>query len=170
MDMTLASDVARGSRTVLGGVMDATLGLAEEGLEGSMVEDSVFAPRHPSVAELPASLPSSSNNSFDGGATATMKFSGLMMANNTLQLPHRSSQEEEEEEEFTRAPEQFFSYDPAALISRQRVVVAGQGPRPSCLRRAGEESTEGDTEMEKEAEATEGQGEMEKEAEATEGQ
>jgi len=174
MDMTLASHVARGSRTVLGGVMDATLGLAEEGLEGSMVEDSVFAPRHPSVAELPDSLPGSSNtsllpgssnNSFDGGATATMKFSGLMMANNTLQLPHRSSQEEEEEEEFTRAPEQFFSYDPAALISRQRVVVAGQGPRPSCLRRAGEESGEGegegDKEMEKGAEATKGQGEME---------
>ena len=94
MDLTLAPEVARGSRTVLGGGMDVTLGPGlAEGLEGSLV-DSVFVPRQPSVAELPGSsnsslLPGSSNNSFDGGATATMKLSGLMMANNTLLLPHR---------------------------------------------------------------------------------
>ena len=36
---------------------------------------------------LPDSLPNSNNSSFDGGATATVKFSQLALANNTLVLP-----------------------------------------------------------------------------------
>merc|ERR1719204_1452832 len=65
---------------------------------------------------LPDSLPNSNNSSFDGGATATVKFSQLALANNTLVLPRRES-EEDEEEDFTRAPEQVFSYDPSQVIS-----------------------------------------------------
>ena len=36
------------------------------------------------------------------GATATMKLTGLALANNTLMLPRRESQEDEEEEDMTR--------------------------------------------------------------------
>jgi len=74
---------------------------------------------HPSVAELPGSLPPSADNSIDYGATATVKFSGLALANNTLLLPRKES-DENEEDGMTRCPVQFFSYDPAKpIISEQ---------------------------------------------------
>merc|ERR1719402_252241 len=60
--------------------------------------------------ELPGSGGSSGNSSFDGGATATMPFSGLALANNTLLLPRKES--EEEEEDMTKVPIQIINYDP----------------------------------------------------------
>ena len=77
------------------------------------------------ASHLPDSLPNSNNSSFDGGATATVKFSQLALANNTLVLPRclkyfsllkqyiinqlcRRESEEDEEEDFTRAPEQVL--------------------------------------------------------------
>ena len=50
---------------------------------------------------------------FGGGSTATVKFSTLSLANNTLMLPRKES----EEDEMTSCPVQLFSYDPAKPIN-----------------------------------------------------
>eukprot|EP00090_Calanus_glacialis_P001034 TRINITY_DN10737_c1_g1_i1.p1 TRINITY_DN10737_c1_g1~~TRINITY_DN10737_c1_g1_i1.p1 ORF type:complete len:1585 (-),score=559.88 TRINITY_DN10737_c1_g1_i1:230-4717(-) len=76
---------------------------------------------HPTADELPGSLPPSANSSIDYGATATVKFSGLALANNTLLLPRKES-EEDEDDGMTKCPVQFFSYDPA-----KPVMDHGQG-------------------------------------------
>merc|ERR1719234_2196540 len=89
---------------------------------------------------LPDSLPNSNNSSFDGGATATVKFSQLALANNTLVLPRRDG-EEDEEEDFTRAPEQVFSYDPGQVISVAAPPVAPPVAKAtSILKRVANES------------------------------
>merc|ERR1740128_528925 len=73
----------------------------------------------PRIEDLPGSEPTSAETSstaeadFGGGATATVKFSTLSLANNTLMLPRKES----EEDEMTSCPVQFFSYDPAKPIS-----------------------------------------------------
>ena len=72
----------------------------------------------PRVDELPGSEPASTDTSttaeadLGGGATATVKFSVLSLANNTLVLPRKES----EEDEMTSCPVQYFSYDPAEPI------------------------------------------------------
>ena len=58
----------------------------------------------------------SGSSSFDGGATATVKFSALALANNTLLLPHRESQEDEEN--MPSVPVQMINYNPLEPISR----------------------------------------------------
>merc|ERR1719318_1985467 len=70
---------------------------------------------HPTADELPGSLPASANSSIDYGATATVKFSGLALANNTLLLPRKES-EEDEDDGMTKCPVQFFSYDPSKPV------------------------------------------------------
>merc|ERR1719370_2677640 len=110
MDITMAPTFevdekdSPGDFTTHGGGMEATLVSKE-------------------ATHLPDSLPNSNNSSFDGGATATVKFSQLALANNTLVLPRRES-EEDEDEDFTRAPEQVFSYDPCQVISVAAPPVA----------------------------------------------
>merc|ERR550532_999473 len=129
------------SKTVVGGGMDITMdnitalnstgkGLISE--EGTVINGDFT--RHGGGMEatlvssqtdlLPDSLPNSNNSSFDGGATATVKFSQLALANNTLMLPRKESEEEDEEEDFTRAPEQVFSYDPCQVISVEAPPLA----------------------------------------------
>merc|ERR1719458_2207731 len=115
--------------------MDITMDPTEKGLiseEGTVVNGDYT--RHGGGMEatlvssqtdlLPDSLPNSNNSSFDGGATATVKFSQLALANNTLMLPRKESEEEDEEEDFTRAPEQVFSYDPCQVISVEAPPLA----------------------------------------------
>merc|ERR1719278_1402731 len=92
----------------------------------SPLEDSVFTPaphpviarlsKQPTVAELPGSESSSANTSTEGagGATATVKFSGLSLANNTLILPRKES---EEDDEMTKCPVQYFYYDSSKPIN-----------------------------------------------------
>ena len=94
MEMTLGLvEPASGlSKTLGGGGMEIT----GEGLiskEEGIVPDGDYT-RHGGGMEttlvssnLPDSLPNSNNSSFDGGATATVKFSQLALANNTLMLP-----------------------------------------------------------------------------------
>ena len=73
----------------------------------------------PRIEDLPGSEPTSAETSstaeadFGGGATATVKFSTLSLANNTLMLPRKES----EEDEMTSCPVQLFSYDPAKPIN-----------------------------------------------------
>lgn len=92
------------SKTVVGGGMDITMdpitALNSTGKELMSEEGTVINgdyTRHGGGMEatlvssqtdlLPDSLPNSNNSSFDGGATATVKFSQLALANNTLMLP-----------------------------------------------------------------------------------
>merc|ERR1719357_1960306 len=131
MDVTMAPTnleitlpcVSRTNKTVVGGGMDITMAPTFEEHEKDSLGDftthgggmeATLASKE--ASHLPDSLPNSNNSSFDGGATATVKFSQLALANNTLVLPRRES-EEDEEEDFTRAPEQVFSYDPSQVIS-----------------------------------------------------
>merc|ERR1719278_2043524 len=98
----------------------------------SPLEDSVFTPaphpviarisKQPTVDELPGSESSSANTSVEcvGGATATVKFSGLSLANNTLILPRKES----EEDEMTKCPVQYFYYDSSKPINNQPPVEA----------------------------------------------
>ena len=86
---------------------------------GSMELTRSISVHQPNIDELPGSEPSSTNNSMDGqdigdygGATATVKFSVLSLANNTLILPRKES----EEDDMTSAPVQYFSYDPQKPI------------------------------------------------------
>ena len=82
------------NKTVVGGGMDITMAPTFEvdekdspgdftrhggGMEATLVSKE--------ATHLPDSLPNSNNSSFDGGATATVKFSQLALANNTLVLP-----------------------------------------------------------------------------------
>ena len=82
------------NKTVVGGGMDITMAPTFEvdgkdtsgditrhggGMEATLVNME--------ASHLPDSLPNSNNSSFDGGATATVKFSQLALANNTLVLP-----------------------------------------------------------------------------------
>ena len=100
-------------------------------------EDSVFHPapkpanpliarmsKQPTVAELPGSESSSANTSTEcaGGATATVKFSGLSLANNTLILPRKES----EEDEMTKCPVQYFYYDSSKPVTNQAPAEAIQ--------------------------------------------
>ena len=141
--------------TQLGGGMDLTMAPSLDqtcgGMEQRMedVEDSVFTPHHqPSVAELPTSLPGSANSSIDCGATATVRFSQLALANNTLLLPRHSSQESEGEEEMTRAPEMIINYDPEGVVSREAVPLAKATRTQSILKQQQqEEPEEADMEM-----------------------
>ena len=57
--------------------------------------DTVFS-EPPVIDQFGGDGLGSGNSSYDGGATATVKFSALALANNTLLLPHRESQEDEE--------------------------------------------------------------------------
>ena len=106
MDVTMAPTnleitlpcVSRSNKTVVGGGMDITMAPTFEvdgkdtsgditgditrhggGMEATLVSKE--------ASHLPDSLPNSNNSSFDGGATATVKFSQLALANNTLVLP-----------------------------------------------------------------------------------
>ena len=101
MDVTMAPNleitlpcVSRSNKTVVGGGMDITMAPTSEvdekdspgdftrhggGMEATLVSKE--------ASHLPDSLPNSNNSSFDGGATATVKFSQLALANNTLVLP-----------------------------------------------------------------------------------
>merc|ERR550532_3513471 len=138
------------SKTVVGGGMDITMdnitalnstgkGLISE--EGTVINGD--STRHGRGMEatlmsnqtdlLPDSLPNSNNSSFDGGATATVKFSQLALANNTLMLPRKESEEEDEEEDFTRAPEQVFSYDPCQVISVEAPPLATPVARATSI-------------------------------------
>merc|ERR1719278_2529758 len=116
------------SKTVVGGGMDITMDpiTGDHTTHGGGMETTLVSSNQ--VDHLPDSLPNSNNSSFDGGATATVKFSQLALANNTLMLPRKES-EEEEEEDFPRAPEQVFSYDPCQVIS-----VAAPPVAPPVLR------------------------------------
>ena len=92
------------SKTVVGGGMDITMepitAMISPGKGPTSKESTVpdgNNTRHGGGMEttlvssqtdyLPDSLPNSNNSSFDGGATATVKFSQLALANNTLMLP-----------------------------------------------------------------------------------
>merc|ERR1719186_2127564 len=68
--------------------------------------------------EMPGSEGSSRNSSFDGGATATMPFSGLMLANNTLLLPRKESGEDDDD--MTKVPIQIINYDPLRPVEGMR--------------------------------------------------
>ena len=104
MSMGTVEPASSLSKTVVGGGMDITMdpftafnstgkGLISE--EGTVINGDHT--RHGGGMEatlvssqadlLPDSLPNSNNSSFDGGATATVKFSQLALANNTLMLP-----------------------------------------------------------------------------------
>ena len=98
----------------------ASLGATEESgsrrLVSDWTRDTVFSP----VTEAGYSSDpcGSGNSSMDGGATATVKFSALALANNTLLLPHRSSTEDDEEEDMTRVPVQTINYNPEEPVAR----------------------------------------------------
>ena len=138
--------------TRLGGAMEMTsdvrrLVSEEEDINSSQGSDSVFVNNsmmaefraavsgatsvtsQPRIEDLPGSEPTSAETSstaeadFGGGATATVKFSTLSLANNTLMLPRKES----EEDEMTSCPVQFFSYDPAKPINDN--VEDESGPR-----------------------------------------
>ena len=108
---------------------------------GSDPDDSVFANNsmmaelraearsQPSVAELPGSEPSSADTSveFGGGATATVKFSVLSLANNTLVLPRKVS----DEDDMTECPVQYFSYDPSKPVTDHEAADANSGEEES---------------------------------------
>lgn len=134
MDVTIATN-----KTVLGGGgMDMTM--APDADDSVFADDSMLAEfkaslaaqagaarpntadliaslsaHHPTADELPGSLPASADSSIDYGATATVKFSGLALANNTLVLPRKES-EEDEDDGMTKCPVQFFSYDPSKPV------------------------------------------------------
>merc|ERR1740131_783665 len=82
------------------------------------------------ASHLPDSLPNSNNSSFDGGATATVKFSQLALANNTLVLPRRES-EEDEEEDFTTAPPPMAQSLARASSILKKSNIGSDGPTPS---------------------------------------
>ena len=112
MEMTLGrvmEPASSLSKTVVGGGMDITMDhntgsnstekglIAKEntvpngdytrhggGMETTLLSSQTYMP---DSNNLPDSLPNSNNSSFDGGATATVKFSQLALANNTLVLP-----------------------------------------------------------------------------------
>ena len=82
------------SKTVVGGGMDITmdpLSTTRDPLsttrQGEGMETTLLGSEPTLANDLPDSLPNSNNSSFDGGATATVKFSQLALANNTLVLP-----------------------------------------------------------------------------------
>ena len=116
MEMTLGrvmEPASSLSKTVVGGGMDITMdhntgsnstekGLISKestvpdgdytrhggGMETTLLSSQTCMANHlPESNNLPDSLPNSNNSSFDGGATATVKFSQLALANNTLVLP-----------------------------------------------------------------------------------
>ena len=94
MDVTMAPTGILGrvepasnlSKTVVGGGMDITMDpiTSDYTRHGGGMETTLVSSQ---VDHLPDSLPNSNNSSFDGGATATVKFSQLALANNTLMLP-----------------------------------------------------------------------------------
>ena len=150
--------------TRLGGAMEMTTDVRrlvsekEEDINTSQGSDSVFVNNsmmaefraavstatsvtsQPRIEDLPGSEPTSAETSstaeadFGGGATATVKFSTLSLANNTLMLPRKES----EEDEMTSCPVQFFSYDPAKPINdnveENPVKAADVSTRPSILK------------------------------------
>ena len=95
MDVTMAPTGILGrmepasslSKTVVGGGMDITMDpiTGDHTRHGGGMETTLVSSNQ--VDHLPDSLPNSNNSSFDGGATATVKFSQLALANNTLVLP-----------------------------------------------------------------------------------
>ena len=94
--------------------------MADSVFENEMMSEfqaAVKVSSQPRIEDLPGSEPTSSNTSMEapdyGGATATVKFSALTMANHTLVLPRKES----EEDDMTRCPVQYFSYDPSQPIS-----------------------------------------------------
>ena len=116
MEMTLGrvmEPASSLSKTVVGGGMDITMDpitalnstgqvLISKGdivpdgdytRHGGGMETTMVSSQTSRADQLPDSLPNSNNSSFDGGATATVKFSQLALANNTLVLPrYRLSQ------------------------------------------------------------------------------
>ena len=94
-----------------------------------MAELRAEARSQPSVAELPGSEPSSADTSveFGGGATATVKFSVLSLANNTLVLPRKVS----DEDDMTECPVQYFSYDPSKPVTNREAADANSGEEES---------------------------------------
>ena len=132
MDMTRSGGE---EKTRLGGQMDMTQA-GEMEMTFETLENSVFVTaspavsrlsKQPTVQELPGSESSSANTSVDcGGVTATVKFSGLSLANNTLILPRKES--EEEEDELTKCPVQFFYYDAAKPVNKKMTAETVSDP------------------------------------------
>ena len=143
-NLTLTSGVPAVEKTRLGGLMELTRSVGSLATDGEAddddmemtaatpLQDSVFHPapnpviarmsKQPTVDELPGSESSSTNTSVEcvGGATATVKFSGLSLANNTLILPRKES----EEDELTKCPVQYFYYDSSKPVNNQPAAEA----------------------------------------------
>merc|ERR1719361_752709 len=100
---------------------------------GGGMETTLVSNQTSRADQLPDSLPNSNNSSFDGGATATVKFSQLALANNTLVLPRREDEEDDDDEDYTKASEQVFSYDPSQVISVAAQPVAPPLARASSI-------------------------------------
>merc|ERR1719458_554245 len=115
MDITM-DPTEKGLISEEGTVMNGDYTRHGGGMEATLVSSQ--------TNDLPDSLPNSNNSSFDGGATATVKFSQLALANNTLVLPRREDEEDDDDEDYTKAPEQVFSYDPSQVISVAAPPVA----------------------------------------------
>ena len=108
--------------------------------------DVVSLHSQPRIEDLPGSGSSSANNSLDyGGATATVKFSVLSLANNTLLLPRKES----EEDEMTSCPVQFISYDPSKPVNSVTELFDASRPVSVSPQPMVEEESQKETQQDK---------------------